>query len=240
MKKGILTVLTSVFILSGCAFAGEKFGTLTVEADAIVKAKPDKVVFSVGVVTRSADLMEAKNQSFNAVKKAVEYCKSVGISENNIKMDYINISPEWNNYEKIENVYRVEQNLSIILEDISKYDEIITELLKSGINKVGYIDFQVTELKKYKNEARRMAIQSAKEKGQFLAGESGIKLGKIININEVNAGWFPVGGYANASANDMSQNMLGAGDAEDGLLTHAAAPGTVSVRSQVVLTYKIK
>ena len=56
----------------------------------------------------------------------------------------------------------------------------------------------------------------------------------------VNAGWFPVGGYANASANDMSQNMLGAGDAEDGLLTHAAAPGTVSVRSQVVLTYKIK
>ena len=85
-----------------------------------------------------------------------------------------------------------------------------------------------------------MAIQSAKEKGQFLAGESGIKLGKIININEVNAGWFPVGRYANASANDMSQNMLGAGDAEDGLLTHAAAPGTVSVRSQVVLTYKIK
>ena len=71
MKKGILTVLTSVFIFSGYVFAGEKFGTLTVEADAIVKAKPDKVVLSVGVVTRSADLMEAKNKIFNAVKKAV-------------------------------------------------------------------------------------------------------------------------------------------------------------------------
>ena len=44
MKKGILTVLTSVFIFSGYAFAGEKFGTLTVEADAIVKAKPDKEI----------------------------------------------------------------------------------------------------------------------------------------------------------------------------------------------------
>ena len=160
-----------------------------------MKVKPDRVVFGVGVITRSADLMEAKKKSFDAVKKAIEYCKKAGIAEKNIKTDYINIQPEWKNYEKLESTYVVEQNLSIILDDVSKYEEMITELLKTGMNNVGYVDFQTTELKKYKNESRKLAIEAAKERAEFLAGETGITLGKIINISDASISWFPFAHY---------------------------------------------
>ena len=240
MKKSILTAFTLMLAISCLAFADKNSREFIVEADAIVKVKPDRVVFGVGVITRSADLMEAKKKSFDAVKKAIEYCKKAGIAEKNIKTDYINIQPEWKNYEKLESTYVVEQNLSIILDDVSKYEEMITELLKTGMNNVGYVDFQTTELKKYKNESRKLAIEAAKERAEFLAGETGITLGKIINISDASISWFPFGRYRNImSANIISQNTMQSSSVSENMMD-AVTVGMVSIHSQVVLTYEIK
>lgn len=240
MKKRIAIVFAMMFSVYCVAFAGKSAGVFTVEADAIVKTAPDRVVFNVGVISRSVDLMDAKKKNFDAIKKAIEYCKKAGIPEKNIKTDYINIRPEWKNYDKLESTYVVEQDLSIILDEVSKYEEVITELLKAGMNKVGYINFQTTKLKEYKNESRKLAIQAAKERAEFLAREAGIKLGRIVNISDVSTSWFPFGGSGSFSgANIISQRMVqNGGQSED--LAEAAAPGMVSVRSQIVLTYEIK
>ena len=238
MKKIILAVFASVLIFSGVYAAGSK-QYFTVEADAIIRAKPDKVVLSVGVITKGKSLSETKKRNSDIIKKAIEFCKNSGIQGKNIQSDYINISPEFRNYETYEIQFIINQNFNIILEDISKYDEILSGLLELGINQVHGIDFQVNDLKKYRNESRKLAVAAAKEKAAFLAQEAGIKLGNIININDFSSNWYPFGRFAGNRAANISQNMAQAGGAGGGDMPETLAPGMVSVRSSIILTYEI-
>lgn len=240
MLKNFLAVLAaSVFFASFAAAADNNKQYFTVEADAIVRVRPDKVVLSIGVEKRGKILTETKKKSTDIIRKAIEYSKKQGIPEKNIQTDYISIQPIYKDYDNDEKQYYVAQNISIILENVEKYDEFLTALLDLGINRVNYVDFQVNDLKKYRNESKKMAIAAAKERAAFLAQEAGFKLGNIVNLSDVSRSWFPFG---NNMLSNVSQNMAQAGGAGQGSSDEpdTLAPGMVSIKSTIVLTYEIK
>jgi uncharacterized protein YggE len=243
MKKVFFASLVSAFIFTGICLADNNKQYFTVEADAIVRVKPDKVVLNVGIDKRGKNLGETKRKCSDILKKAIEYCKKEGIQEKNIQTDYINIRPVYKEYDNYETQYFVEQNISIILENVSKYDEFLTALIDLGINQVNYIDFQVNDLKKYRNESRKLAIAAAKERAAFLAQEAGFKLGDIVNLTDYSRNWFPFGRYGGANMlSNVSQNMAQSGGTDGGNSDNpdTLAPGMVSVKSNIVLTYEIK
>ena len=239
MKRIMLTICI-IFTVS-FAFAQERENLFTVSADAIVRVKPDKVVLNIGIIAKGKNLLETKKTVSAAITKSIAYCKQQGIPEKNIGTNYVNIRPVYDDYRSItELYYHIDQNISIILEDISKYDNILTQLLSFGMNQVLSVDFQVTELKKYRNEARRLAIRAAKERAEFLAAEAGIKLGEIRNINDQSSSWHPYWMRGNSMAN-TSQNMQQSGGGESGSDDNGAfAPGMISVRADITLIYEIK
>ena len=51
------------------------------------------------------------------------------------------------------------------LKDISKYEDVLSGVLESGANYVEGIEFRTTELRKYRDQARVMAIKAAKDRG---------------------------------------------------------------------------
>lgn len=243
MKKITFTVLAFVFVFGGVCAADDRQNIFAVEADAIIRVQPDKVVLNVGIITKGKNLQETKTKNSDIIKKAIEYCKKAGIQEKNIQTDYINMRPEFRNYETYETHFIIEQNLSVILEDVSKYEEVLTELINLGMNCVNGIDFQVNDLKKYRNEARKAGIAAAKEKAELLSQEAGIKLGKIINVRDYNTHWFPFGRTGrNAAMSNVSQNIVqsGTGASSGSGDQDSLALGMVSVRSAIVLSYEIK
>lgn len=46
------------------------------------------------------------------------------------------------------------------------------------------IEFLSTEISKYRNEARKLAVQAAKDKAKLIAREAGSDIGRAITINE--------------------------------------------------------
>jgi uncharacterized protein YggE len=205
----------------------------SVSAEALVRVPPNRVVLEVGVWNRGKNAAATQRINQVSITKAVEAAKSFNVEEKNISADYINIWPRYDG-EKLE-YYQVSQGLSIILEDVSQYEALLLALLDAGINQVNNIEFQNTDLKKHRDEARSLAIAAAKEKAAFLTGEAGISLGKVINMRESSSS----GSSSTGRGSQMSQNVM-QNAAPEGENQEAAGLGMISIRCNVTLFFVIE
>jgi len=235
MKKIILCFF-GIIIMAYTVLADEN-QTFSVSADAIVRVSPDRVVLHIGAETTGEDLSLIRKTNFDIIKNAIEILKKQAIEDKYIGTDYVNISTwyERDDYRKIR--FTVRQSLSVIITDISKYDRILTEVINAGINQVHSIEFQTAELKKYRYEARSLAIAAAKEKAEFLAREAGFQLGNIINLQESTNDyyWRPRNDRSGMSQSMSQVNTENAEGDSDTL-----APGMISITSNVRLYYNTK
>jgi len=235
MKRSIVCAAWLLtFILSISAQENQIF---SVSADAIINVAPDKVVLQIGAETRGENLVVIRQTNFDIIKKSIDILRQNGIEEKNIGTDRVDIDTwyEHGDYRYLR--FKVRQSLTIIIDDISKYDKILTEVISAGINQVYNIEFQVNELKKHRFKARSMAIAAAKERAEFLAREAGFKLEKIINLKESTSDY-----YWRPRSNDrggMSQSMTQV-DTESMGESDTLAPGMISIRSAITLYYRIE
>jgi len=233
-------VILIVFCLWGTSTFSQEINTakneISVTGEATVRVQPNQVILQLGAETRGKDLLKTKSKNSDIISKAIAYCKSKGIAEKHIQTDYIRMTPSYNYNSLGElNYYNVDQSLSITLEQMEIYEEILTELLKIGVNKVQGANFSTTDLKENRIKARKLAIEAAKEKAVFLASEVGIKLGKITNVSEyaTNNNYFEL-----MSSAAMSQNVIqniGGDSTVQGL-----SVGMIPIRASITLTYQIK
>jgi hypothetical protein len=117
---------------------------------------------------------------------------------------------------------------------LETYEEILTELLKIGINKVTQINFRTTDLKENRMKARKLAIAAAKEKAEFLAKEVDLQLGAIINVSDYSGSPYSNGIRAANMSQNVVQNMSSASDFE------GLSIGMIPISASVTLTYRIK
>lgn len=207
-----------------------------VSGDAIIRIAPNQVIMDLGVMSRGKDLVKTKVDNSLKIKNAIEYCVSHGILRKYIQTDFVNINPHYSYDKDIEiDYYSVYQGVSIVIEDISKYEKMLTDLLVIGINKINNIRFRTTELKKYRFKVRKMAIEAAKEKAEFLTKEVGMELGKILNVSEridnIRKS-FNVNNYSNVITNSIQNTGY---NEESGSLVL----GMISIKATVTLTYEI-
>lgn len=229
-----LQVLGSSLIAQSYTERPLRLTVLTVNADAIVRVAPNQVVLSLGVVTRSQSLMDAKTENYKIIEKAISLCKSEGIEGKHIQTDFVSIRPIYHKDHVMIEFYQVEQTLNIVLGELSKYDKLITELMNNGINLIHSVEFRSTEMHKYRDEARRMAIQAAKEKALLLSSETEIQLDRIINVSEVMRDY---DNYRSPTSN-ISQNIIQYGDVSQHSETLSA--GMIPIKASITLTYSLK
>lgn len=82
--------------------------------------------------------------------------------------------------------YRATVGINVQLRELEKLEEVSVGLVDAGANEIASIDFQSSEMKELRAQARKMAFEAAREKGLLYAQCSGIALGKVIHIQDVN------------------------------------------------------
>src|SRR6185295_7500095 len=120
----------------------------------------------LGVETWAEDLKEAKQQNDEQVKEILAIAQAQGVESQYIQTDHISIEPRYeDNYLKNNRLgYFVRKTIVITLKDISKFDDLLSSEVEAGVNYVQGIQFQTTELRKYRDQARALAVKAAKEK----------------------------------------------------------------------------
>jgi hypothetical protein len=221
-------------------------GHITVSGDAEVRVVPDEVILTLGVETWDEQLEVAKLQNDGRVKTVLELAQSYGIESRHIQTDLISIEPRYHdNYEKDRLIgYFVRKTIVITLKDISKFEDLLTDILAADINYVHGIQFRTTELRQHRDQARALAIQAAREKATALAGELGQTIGRPTSIQEEHAGWWSWYGAWWGSRWDgyMAQNVVqevGGNNFNSDAGDSAIAPGQITVNARVTVTFEL-
>jgi len=243
----LLDVLVVGIIINLAFFvmpAVNKFGnslvpvrTMTVSAEGKTTVTPDLAEASFSVVSRGknpTDLADTNDQKMSAV---VQFLKSEGLADKDIKTTAYNLSPNYNYDPKLARNYitgyTLTQTVSVKMRDFKKVAEIIGGLTPLGVNQIGGISFTIEDQEKYLAAARADAFAKARAKAAEMASENGVWLGGIININESSS---PVP-YYYPRASSMS---YGAAGAAPEVATPTIEPGSQEITDQVTLTYELK
>ena len=227
--------------------------TISVNGEAEVRVVPDQVIISLTAETRGGNLIDAQKQNDASIAKLIDYAVKSGVEKKHIQTDFASVEPSYQNCRYEDEMsgkcnplqityYKVRKGVQIRLNDLDGYEELINTALRVGITHIDNVQFITTELRKHRDEARKLAAIASKEKAQALAETLGVKLGKPININANQWTSFYRHGSGQRAGNMMMQNVIqngptGNGAGSDG---SALALGQINITARVNVTYEIE
>jgi hypothetical protein len=223
--------------------------TIQVSGSAVVNVKPDRALIQLGVQSNGRSAKEAQARNSATIIEVTKALKALGIDSKDVSTEWYVIEPLYEDYDSLSiKGYRINNVISITMRDVQKTSDAIAAAFQAGANQVVNVDFYTTELRKYRDQARELAMKAAAEKAQALARTAGADTGCVLTINENTSsyfnGWSWWQGYGN-NQSQMTQNAVqnvaptGAGEApslDDG----PVSAGMISVRADVSASFGLK
>lgn len=191
MKK-IKVFLFLVAFLASATFAAQAQQTplpplVNVSGVGEVKVQPNEVVVNLGVETREKTLDAARKETDKKAAAIISYLKKQGVDAKDIQTSFVTLQPIYNSGEygrTSPDFYQAQKNMTVRVRKIEKFDALLSGLYEIGANHVNGIQFQVSDVEKYKTEARKRAVANAREKANLLTSELDSKLGRVYAISE--------------------------------------------------------
>jgi uncharacterized protein YggE len=190
MKKILFVALLLSTVLTFGQQQPPQQSLVNVTGTGTVHIVPDKVLIKARVEHSGKSAAEVKAQNDKVVNGIIKYLKSKGIEAKNFQTEYLNLNKDYN-YNTKETFYSANQAISIQLNDLKRYEEIMSGLLETGLNRIDGIEFQTSKREELESEARKLAVLNAREKASEYAQALGQSIGQAHSISEVETGNFP-------------------------------------------------
>jgi len=159
---------------------------INVFGSALIRVDPDVVSLNFSVSRLHQHPKEAfqdVRKASQGVRKYLEQAKvgEVGTSRVNISQTFRYISNE-NKFVG----YTARVAFHVLLRQLDSMEDVLSGIVDAGVNEITSVDFQTTRLKEIRAEARRRAINAAREKAENYCTAAQVSLGKVIHIEDVN------------------------------------------------------
>lgn len=197
-----------------------------------LKVTPDEALIQVGVEHQSPRARNAKTAVDYSSRRILAVLKQLGIEDKDIQTAYLYLQPmiDYRNGVKITN-FTAEQSLSVKLRDLAKLDDVMDAVVTAGANRIDGVEYQSSELRKYKDQARDEAAKAAREKAEALAKALGNQIGKTYSIEEVQQGE-GIYGFGGLAANATMEEYKSRAP--------STAPGELTVKASVIVSFEIQ
>jgi uncharacterized protein YggE len=205
--------------------------SIRVTGDAKVTARPDRVQIDIGVTTRAAQSQEAASQNarqVDAVLAAVRKATPAAV----LKTVSYSLNPTYQYHSKGEEPtisgYSAVNVVQVTLDDLAKIGTVIDSATLAGANHVQGIQFTLRDQDAVRAEALRQAATRARAEADMLAAVLGLKVVRVLSVEENSPRLVPVRAYMGAPRAVMS--------------TATETPveaGTLDVTADVMLTVEV-
>jgi uncharacterized protein YggE len=182
MKK-LIFVLT-LFVVTAQAQELKQTPQISVSGEGKISVTPDEAIISVAVENTGKDATEVKKKNDEIIDKVLKLIKKSGIPSADYQTQQVNL---YKNYDYIakKHSFVANQSLSIHLKDLSKYNQLMMDLLDSGINSIQGVAFKSSKIKEFERQARKNAIEDAIQKAaDYVSMLPGQKVGKALQISD--------------------------------------------------------
>lgn len=221
--------------------------SVSVTGEGEVRVVPNEAIILMTVESRDKELMTALNRNNKAVQAVTGLAKNkFKVQEKHVQADYVNIRPQYVNCRREEEMagrcdptkiayYQISRGIMIRLQNLQRFDKLMTEALGAGATHINEVEFRTTQLRKHRDTARAMAAKAAKEKAAAAAAALGAKLGPVTSIS-VDTGY--IGYRASHRRAPMTQNAMM--DTTSGGDSGEVSLGQISVTATTSATFALE
>lgn len=167
---------------------------LSVSAQAEARRAPDVASVSAGVVTQAADANTALRQNADQMAKVVAAIRAAGVADRDVQTAGVNLNPQ---YRYVENQppaitgYQASNTVNVTVRDIAKLGRILDALVATGANQVNGPTFDIDKKEPVYDEARRDALDRARQRAEMYAKALGLRVRRIVSIDETGGAAVP-------------------------------------------------
>ncbi|NNH80641.1 SIMPL domain-containing protein [Rhizobium laguerreae] len=195
-KTVLMTALLALpLAASAPAFAQEakpREPVISVTGDGESSVAPDMAVVNLAVVKQAKAAREALDENNKAMNDVLAALKSGGIAERDLQTSGFSIQPQYNYPQPVDGQqqqpqligYQTINSVTVRLRDLAKLGAVIDQSVTLGINQGGEIQFTNDKPDAAIEEARKAAVADAVKRAKTLSEAAGVKLGRILEINE--------------------------------------------------------
>ncbi len=230
----LLAIFSLVLLLGSTAGAQTnerpKIPSITVSGDATVSAEPDQAEIDIGVVTQARTAPDATKENAERLARVLAEIKKQLGKGDEVKTSGYSLAPNYRYPQggKPEIVgYTASNTLRIKTTNLSLVGRLIDSAMQAGANNVNRLVFTLKDELAAQLGALKMASAKARAKAEAVAAALGLKIVRIISVNEGERMVQPI--YRQAMA----------ARAETASAPTPVEPGTVEVRSTVSMTVEV-
>lgn len=225
----MLTVTAA--ILSVAVWASE----ITVGGKGVVKARPDRVslTFEVSTLNMKSDVgfaaLKAKNETLAAALTEAQ------VKADEMKISNLRMNPqyEYGSMGRTFKGYRQAVTYVVTIElDMDRVQKIYKTIAETKTGEEISLDFFIGDDRKYRSEAKRLAVKDAKATAELLAEASGVKLGKVEEIS------YQAGEFSPLRRNAMTAKLAFAPES-DGMGLATTAVDDIVISENVIVVWTI-
>lgn len=184
MKKVFAIILAVTLMFTVSLALGET--KITVSGTGETQINADTAIVSLGVNARDKDVLAAQQKANAIIASIREAMTSLGIPEDCVNTDYMNIYAIYDYQDDQEEVmaYNAGSTLAIKVTSMDAVGEVIDSAFAAGANTLNGISFSASDTDAAKAESLKKAVADAKAKAEILAEASGLKINRIDLITE--------------------------------------------------------
>ncbi len=219
--------------------------SVQVSGAAVVYVTPDRALIQLGVQSNGTTPDSVRSANAHEIQQVIEVVRRLGVEAKDIATDYYIVYPIYEDYDSLKiKGYRIDNTISITLRDVTLADDVIIAALKAGANEIQDIQFYTSELRKYRDQARELAMKAAGEKAGALASAAGAQAGCVLSISENTWAHYYGSWRGGREATLWAQNAIqNAGSSQGEAAQMEESPvslGQIAIRAEVSASYSLQ
>lgn len=223
--------------------------TITLGGHGEVSAIPDIANIYFTIQKEGKTVKEAQDAVALIEKSALDFLKNNGVAEKDIKTSNSSFNPKYqyvydakslmpcNEFgcpprpgKNVISGYEASESITVKIRKVDDVGAVMQGLGTTGVSDLNGPNFAIDNEDSLKAEARKKAIDDAREKAKVLAKDLGVTLGRIANFSE-SGNYYPI--------------MYGKAEMMDSAVSSAPAPAVIpkgenTISSDVTITYEIR
>lgn len=218
--------------------------TISVSGEGEVFAFPDIATVTFTIRKQAKLVTDAQKSVTTVTDAALSFLDSQAIDEKDIKTTNYTSYPQYDYRQTIActldycppagtpviSGYEVVQTISVKIRDTEKVGAILDGLTSAGVNEVYGPEFTIDDQTLLEEDARKLAIEQAKEKARKLADDLDVRLVRIVSFSEG-------GQYTPYYSFSESASMNAMADQKS---TPTLPAGENRIVSSITITYEIR
>lgn len=212
--------------------SGASERTIDVVGEASVEAEPDEFQFYPSYQQKGVDKAAIQQELITKVNGVISALKELGVDESDITV----MSTSYDNFWEVDGQQVVSNSLTVSVDNKELSQKVQDYLVTTAPD--GQVTptptFSKEKEKEIENQARTKALADAKQKADTTASELGVKVGKVVSVDDQQSGMsFPMmyggrGGVATMEAMDSVSASI------------PILPGKQDITYTITVTYELK